>query len=173
MTDSDELAAKLRLLRNHGLKSRDEVEILGYNSRLDTLQAIVGNWLIRQVDGITEKRIANAERYDRGLLSIPDHITLPPRRQGIRRVYHLYMVRARRRDQLYRYLQEKGVEAKVHYPIPLHLQRGLAPLGYKKGDFPETEAQADSVVTFPADQHLKEADIDYVLDVVHRFYKNS
>lgn len=169
VTNSDEHAARLRLLRNHGLRSRDEVEILGYNSRLDTLQAIVANWLIRQTHDITNKRIAHAALYDKGLSGIQG-ITLPPRRSNVRRVYHLYMVYAERRDDLHRHCLENGVEAKIHYPIPLHLQKGLAPLGYKKGDFPESERQAASIITFPADQHLSGAEIEHVIDVVRRFY---
>lgn len=169
VTDSPELEQKLRLLRNHGLKSRDEVEVLGYNSRLDSIQAIVGNWLIRQVHDITARRIANAEAYDRGLSSV-DGITVPPRRPNVRRVYHLYMLYAERRDELYEFLLARGVEAKVHYPIPLPLQRGLAHLGYEHGDFPETERQAASVISLPADQHLTDEQIAYAIDAVKAFY---
>jgi dTDP-4-amino-4,6-dideoxygalactose transaminase len=164
---------QLRLLRNHGLSSRNEVVLLGHNSRLDTLQAIVGNWLIRDVDKITNRRIANAARYEEAFSELPESITLAPKRAGVRRVYHLFMMRVRFRDKLYRYLREHGIEAKIHYPIPLHLQRGLAPLGYHRGSFPESEQQAREVISLPVDQHLSRRQIDYAIKTVRTFYGNS
>ncbi len=172
VTNRDDLNETLRLLRNHGLKNRDEIEILGYNSRLDTLQAIVGNSLVGQVGDITARRIQNAARYDAGFKNLSGQITLPPRRANVKRVYHLYMVQAYRRDALLRFLEENGIEAKVHYPIPLPWQRGLRHLGYKPGDFPETERQAREFITFPVDQHLRPDEIDYVIEKVHEFYKS-
>lgn len=172
VTDSPEIDARLRLLRNHGLRSRDEVEVLGYNSRLDSVQAIVGNWLIGQVHDITAKRIAHAARYDEAFAELEGDVTIPPRRPGVRRVFHLYIIEARRRDELYRYLHGRGVEAKIHYPIPLHLQKGLAHLGYKEGDFPEAERQARSILTLPADQHLAPDQIEYAIEAVRTFYRD-
>lgn len=170
VTDSDEIDQRLRLLRNHGLANRDEIHLLGHNSRLDTLQAIVGNWLIPQVDDITAKRIANAARYEEAFHSLSDVITLPPARPGVRRVYHLFMMRVQRRDALYKYLVDHGVEAKIHYPIPLHLQKGLAPLGYEKGSFLESERQAEDVITLPVDQHLRPDQVSFVIEKVKGFY---
>ncbi len=170
VTNDPKLNERLRLLRNHGLKDRDEVEILGVNSRLDSIQAIVGNWLIPQVPEITNKRIANSAVYDVAFSKMPGDIALPPRRPEVRRVFHLYQVYARERDQLYQYLLEKGIEAKIHYPIPLPLQRGLAHLGYRPGDFPETERQAASLITFPVDQHLTLEEIHTVISTVREFY---
>ncbi|MFQ5912854.1 MAG: DegT/DnrJ/EryC1/StrS family aminotransferase [Nitrospinota bacterium] len=172
VTDSRDLDGRLRLLRNHGLRSRDEVETLGYNSRLDSIQAIVGNWLIKQVEDITAKRIANAAKYDEAFAELEGDVAIPPRRPNVRRVFHLYMIEARRRDDLYRYLREQGVEAKIHYPIPLHLQTGLAPLGYKEGNFPEAERQARSILTLPADQHLASEQIEFAIEAVHSFYRH-
>lgn len=172
VTGDPALDERLRLLRNHGLRNRDEVELLGYNSRLDSIQAIVGNWLMPQLQGITAQRNANAELYGAAFKQMPGDITLPLRRPGIRRVFHLYMFYARERDALYRYLHEQGIEAKIHYPIPLHLQRGLAHLGYKPGDFPETERQAKSVITLPVDQLLTEEELAYTVEMVRQFYQN-
>ena len=173
VTNDAQLNARLRLLRNHGLQGRDAVEMLGYNSRLDSIQAIVGNWLIGQVPEITARRIANAARYDAALRSLAGDIALPPRRADVRRVFHLYQIYARERDALFRYLLEEGVEAKIHYPIPLPLQRGLAHLGYRPGDFPETERQAASVITLPVDQHLADEELDYVIARVTAFYQQQ
>ena len=169
VTNDDETAKRLRLLRNHGLRNRDEIEILGYNSRLDSVQAIVGNWLIDQAADITNRRIDNAAYYDNAFADLPE-ITLPPRRQNVRRVFHLYVVFAERRDELYDYLVAEGIEAKIHYPIPLYQQDGLKHLGYKPGDFPVTDRHADSIITFPADQHLSRGEQDTLIEAVRRFY---
>ena len=173
VTDDAALDERLRLLRNHGLKHRDEIDVLGYNSRLDSIQAIVGNWLIQRLPEINQRRIAHAAYYDQTLASLAGPITLPPRRAEPRRVFHLYQVYARERDALSRFLLEQGIEVKIHYPIPLPLQRGLAHLGYQPGDFPETERQAASLITLPVDQHLTEEDLAYTVDAMRAFYHRS
>ena len=170
VTHSAELAHRLRLYRNHGLVGRDEVDLFGANCRLDTLQAVIGNRLIDDVDTITERRIANAARYDAAFADLASFIRIPRRRPGVRHVYHLYMLRVERRDALLRHLHERGIEAKVHYPIPVHLQRAAHDLGYKRGDFPVSEADSQSVVTLPAHQHLTEDEVEYTIEHVRSFY---
>jgi dTDP-4-amino-4,6-dideoxygalactose transaminase len=170
-TDSDDLCRKLRLLRNHGLATRDEVEIFGFNSRLDTLQAVIGLRMIGDVRAITDKRIRHARRLDEAFSRIPDHIEVPPRRAGVRQVFHLYVVRARRRDDLYAWCREKGVDVKIHYPIPLPYQKCCSHLGYRPGDFPKTERDCGSIITFPAHQHLADDEIDYLIETVEAFYR--
>ncbi len=171
VTNSDEIHQKLRLLRNHGLKNRDEVACFGYNSRLDTLQAIVGNRLIGDVDWINQQRIRNAERYNEAFFDLVDVVRTPPKRPADRHVYHLYMLQVTDRDDLCAYLQQQGVEAKIHYPIPLHLQEAGKHLGYKKGDFPTAEKQCESIVSLPVHQHLTHAQIDHTIQTVRKFYK--
>jgi aminotransferase EvaB len=170
VTRSQEIYEKLRLYRNHGLINRDEVEIFGHNSRLDSLQAVIGNRLIDQTEFITNTRIANAKRLDEGLADLAEFIEIPPRLPNVRHVYHLYIVRAQKRDELLTYLQHNGVEAKVHYPIPVHLQKASAHLGYKKGDFPVAEKDAQVMITLPAHQHLRADEIDYMIEMVRSFY---
>jgi dTDP-3-amino-2,3,6-trideoxy-4-keto-D-glucose/dTDP-3-amino-3,4,6-trideoxy-alpha-D-glucose/dTDP-2,6-dideoxy-D-kanosamine transaminase len=170
-TNSPEHYERLKLLRNHGMKNRDEISIFGYNSRLDTLQAIVGNWLITQVEDITSKRIENAHRYDQAFGELADKITIPERRDGAQSVFHLYMMQVEDRDDLHRHLLEKGISAKVHYPIPLFLQEGLAHLGYKKGDFPVSERQAERIISLPVDQHLGGELQDRVIEEVLAYYR--
>jgi aminotransferase EvaB len=169
VTNSDELAAQLRLIRNHGLVGRDEVAVFGGNSRLDALQAVVGNRLIGDVGWITERRIANAARLDAGLAGIPG-LEVPTRRPGVRHVFHLYIVRVERRDELRAHLVAQGVEAKVHYPIPVHLQKAAEHLGYARGDFPRAERDADCVLTLPAHQHLTDDEIDWEIEQVRAFF---
>jgi len=172
VTNDDGVAAKLRLLRNHGLSNRDEIAIFGYNSRLDSVQAIVGNWLIKDVHNITARRIDNAAYYDNGFKSI-SQIRIPGRPTDCKRVFHLYIVFAQRRDELLKYCLDQGVEAKIHYPIPLYQQKGLAHLGYKPGDFPVTDRQAKDIISLPCDQHLAREQQDYVIATVRNFYSGK
>lgn len=173
VTQSDELAEKARLYRNHGLRTRDEVVSFGVNCRLDTLQAMVGKRLIKQTETITRCRISNAERYDNAFSGLARFIEIPARRAGVRHVFHLYVLRVQRRDELLAYLNEKGVEAKVHYPVPLHLQEGVAQFGHKAGDFPVTEEHGRTAITLPAHQHLKEEEIDFAIASVRAFYSGN
>jgi len=173
ITRSAKLAEALRLYRNHGLINRDEVSTFGGNSRLDTLQAVIGNRLIKQVKFITDQRIANAKRYDEAFADMGEYIRIPGRRPGVKHVYHLYIVRASKRDELLAYLNERGVEAKIHYPIPVHLQKAAQYLGYKEGDFPVSEEDSRTIITLPAHQHLTSDEIDYAIEQVRSFYLKS
>ena len=132
---------KLKLLRNHGLIDRDTVKICGYNSRLDTFQAVVGNWLIPKAKQIAKKRIQNAKLLDLGLGKIKQ-ISIPPRIKNYKIVYHLYIVFAEQRNELLKYCLKKGIEAKIHYPKPIYLQEAVKFLSHKKGDFPITDLHA-------------------------------
>lgn len=170
VTSSEAIRERLILLRNHGLRNRDEVDIFGYNSRLDSIQAIVGSHLIKEIGWITETRIKWAQKLDTALTELAPSVTVPRRRPNKRYVHHLYMFMARDRDKLLTYLIENGIEAKIHYPIPLHLQRFAAHLGYREGDFPVTEAQAKSIITLPVHQHLKEEQVDYMITKISAFY---
>lgn len=169
VTDDPEMDRKLRLLRNHGLRSRDEMEILGYNSRLDSVQAVVGKWILGQVRDIVAKRIDNAAYYDRGFAQIPN-VRVPPRSPRTKNVYLLYMIFAEDRDRLLAHCIAKGVEAKVHYPIPLYRQQALRHLGHEDGAFPVTDRHARETISFPVDQHLSRREQDYVIDTVRNFY---
>ncbi|MEM6750368.1 MAG: DegT/DnrJ/EryC1/StrS family aminotransferase [Planctomycetota bacterium] len=172
-TNDDAFADKLRLMRNHGLVDRDHVKFYAHNSRLDTLQAVIGNRLIKEVDFITNTRIKNAKRYDEAFADLAPYIRVPERDPRVRHVFHLYIVYAERRDELLAHLHAKGVEAKIHYPIPMHLQEASIPLGYKRGDFPVAEAQCDSIVTLPAHQHLTEDEVGYAIEQVRAFYPRT
>ena len=171
VTDDDALADLLRLLRNHGLVDRDTVQIMGCNSRLDTIQAVVGNWLIPQTESIAQQRIDNAKYYDAGLARISE-IRIPPRPMDFRIVYHLYIVFAEDRDALLSHCIANGIEAKVHYPVPIYLQPALRNLGYSEGDFPVTDRHTKNIISFPCDQHLSTEEMDHVINTVAGFYAN-
>ena len=170
VTDETDLADELYLLRNHGLVDRDTVSILGYNSRLDTFQAVVGNWLIPQTHKIANKRIENASYLDKHLSTIKG-ITIPLRPEGYKIVYHLYIVFAEGRDGLLEHCIREGIEAKIHYPVPIYRQKALSFLGYKEGDFPVSDAHTKKIITFPCDQHLEKEHLDYIIETVRAFYQ--
>jgi dTDP-3-amino-2,3,6-trideoxy-4-keto-D-glucose/dTDP-3-amino-3,4,6-trideoxy-alpha-D-glucose/dTDP-2,6-dideoxy-D-kanosamine transaminase len=169
LTRDEDFAEQLRLYRNHGLTDRDHVQIFGINCRLDSIQAIVGNRLIKHAANITERRISIANRFDEAFVDI-DEIRIPKRRPGVRHVFHLYILRVEHRDALLTHLTTQGVEAKVHYPIPIHLQEAAKDLGYKRGDFPVAEADAGEVITLPAHQHIEDWEAAKIITEVRSFY---
>lgn len=169
-TNSDEVAARLRLLRNHGLVNRDECAVFAYNSRLDTVQAVVARHLLQKLDHITESRIANAAYFDKLLADVAG-IRIPKRDAWIKQVYHLYIVRAERRDELQKFLVANGVDAKVHYPIPMHLQPAAREFGYKPGDFPVCEATVKSVLSLPVHEFITRIQQERTADLVRKFYR--
>jgi dTDP-4-amino-4,6-dideoxygalactose transaminase len=169
VTKSDDLAVRLRLMRNHGMVNRDEIAVFGVNSRLDTVQAAVGNVLIADTPARTARRVAIAGCYDAAFADLAPMVRAPVRRPGVYHVFHLYMVRTTRRDELLAKLNEQGVEAKVHYPIPVHLQPAAASLGYAAGDFPVCEKDSASILTLPAHPYLTDDEVSYVIEQVRAF----
>ncbi|NGX28409.1 MAG: dTDP-3-amino-3,4,6-trideoxy-alpha-D-glucose transaminase [Candidatus Anoxychlamydiales bacterium] len=171
-TNDENLANKIKLLRNHGLKNRDEVEIFGYNSRLDTLQAVVALRMIDDVKNVSDQRINNAKKLDDGFRDLKDFIEIPKRSPNVRQVFHLYMLRVKKRDELHAFLNSKDIEAKIHYPIALPYQQCCKHLNYKKGDFPKTERDCSTIITLPCHQHLRDEEIDYMIQTIKDFYLN-
>lgn len=171
VTDDDKTAEFLRLYRNHGLVDRDHVEIWGVNDRLQPFQAVVGSRVLDTVEHLVEARIRNARLFDEGLKGLESWIRPPRRPAGYREVYQLYLATAMRRNDLVKFLVSRGVEAKIHYPIPIHLQNAARELGYKRGDFPVCERQAREIVTLPAHQHITEEQIDYTVSAIREFYR--
>ena len=142
------------------------------NCRLHTIQAVVALRLMADVRQISDTRIKNAAMYDE-LLGNVNGVTIPPRSDFKRQVYHTYVVQVERREALRKFLTEKSVETKVHYPVPLHLQAPYLAMGYKKGDFPKCEAQAEKILSLPIHQYLTPAQIYYVADRIRKFYGAS
>jgi aminotransferase EvaB len=171
VTNDDKAAEFLRLYRNHGLLDRDHVEIWGVNDRLQPFQAVVGSRVLDTVETLVEARISNARLFDEGLRGLEPFIRPPRRPLGYREVYQLYLVTASRRDELVKFLISRGVEAKVHYPLPIHLQNAARELGYVRGDFPVCELQAEQILTLPAHQHVSSEQINHTLSLITEFYK--
>src|SRR3989344_471626 len=170
ITNSKEMHDKLVLLRNHGLINRDECAIYGYNSRLDALQAIVANHLLQKIEHITDSRIRNASFYDRELAGIAQ-IKIPRRDPESKTVFHIYVIMAEDRDKLVQFLCSNGIDAKVHYPIPMHLQPASSGFGYKKGDFPVAEATCNSVLSLPVHEFITREQQQYVVQKIKEFYQ--
>tara|TARA_Y100000768_G_scaffold316485_1_gene251559 strand:+ start:2749 stop:3846 length:1098 start_codon:yes stop_codon:yes gene_type:complete len=169
VTNNKSVYDKIKLLRNHGLIDRDTVSLLGYNSRMDTLQAVVGNWMLPKAKNIAKKRISNAKYLDKELSKIKE-IKIPLRPNNVRHVFHLYIVFAKNRNKLLRYCIKKGIEAKIHYPIPIYRQKPFHK-DYKKGDFPVTDSHANKIISFPCDQHLSMKQLKFITQTVRDFYK--
>jgi len=170
VTNKKPLAKKLYLIRNHGLKNRNNVEIFGYNSRLDTIQAAVANYKMKnKLDNITNKRIKNATTLDK-LLSKNKNVTTVKRLKHLKEVFHLYHINVKKRDLLQKYLIKNNVDAKVHYPIPIHLQKAAKYLKYKKGDFPIAEKMANTSLSLPVHEFIDERHVKYMVHYINKFY---
>ncbi len=167
-TWNDDLAAKIRMWRAHGMSDREHVEFFGFNSRLDTLQAAILRVRLKKLGGYIAKRRANAARYNAGLASLGGIVDLPKDNMGDWQTYHLYMVKAHKRDQLKAWLADEGIETKIHYPIPIHRQRALCSTW--NGGFPECEKQSEEILSLPVHQYLSEDQINHVIDSIRRFY---
>ena len=154
VTTSDEgIAARLRLLRVHGGRKMYHHEVVGWNSRLDELQAAI---LLVKIGRLADWSLARARRADRYDALLTESgcvarglVTLPPRRTGSRHIFHQYTIRTARRDGLREHLESRGVSTGVYYPVPLHLQECFRPLGYARGDFPESEKACAEVLSLP------------------------
>jgi len=170
VTNKKPLAKKLYLIRNHGLKNRNNVEIFGYNSRLDTIQAAVANYKMKnKLNNITNKRIKNATMLDK-LLSKNKNVTTVKRLKHLKEVFHLYHINVKKRDLLQKYLIKNNIDAKVHYPIPIHLQKAAKYLKYKKGDFPIAEKMANTSLSLPVHEFINERHIKYMVHYINKFY---
>jgi dTDP-4-amino-4,6-dideoxygalactose transaminase len=148
LTDDDDIAGRVRLLRNHGSDTQYQHEVLGFNSRLDTLQAVVLSAKAARLVEWNQQRREAAARYDEMLRELPG-VVLPSTLRGNEHVWHLYVVRVPRRDEVLQRLRDAGIHAAVHYPSPVHLQGALARLGYRRGDLPVSEAAARQILSLP------------------------
>lgn len=169
-TDRDDLAEWMRKYRNHGMVDRDHIEFWGVNMRLQPLQAIVAAHVIDTVPDIVARRASNARMLDAGLAPMGGMVHLPFRPAANVEAFQLYQASFTRRDDLVRFLEAKGIEVKVHYPIPLHLQPAAAELRYKRGDFPVSERQASEIMTIPAHQYITRHQIEYMVEQIGEFY---
>jgi len=172
-TDNEQMAQKIRMIRDHGQAKKYYHDMEGYNGRLDAIQASFLSIKLKNLPEWNEKRRRNASLYTK-LFS--EHSTLntfvvPPFEPSwSKAVYHLYIARVPKREELQKYLGEKGIGNGLHYPIPLHLQNAYSNNGYKKGNFPVTEKVAPEILSLPMFPELTEEQIGYVVSEIKKFY---
>jgi dTDP-4-amino-4,6-dideoxygalactose transaminase len=167
-TNDEQLYQWLLKARNHGLRTRDEVEFWSPNSRLDTLQAAILSVSLKHLDRWTDERRAVAAEYSAGLADVVSVPVEPPDRFH---TYQTYMIKARRRDELLEHLRGRGVDAKVHYPQPLHMQPAARYLGLAPEDFPVALELSRSIATLPLYGELSTEQRRAVVDGVRSFYE--
>ncbi len=167
VTDSDEIAQRIRLLRNYGSIQKYVHEIEGVNSRLDELQAALLRVKLRHLPQLLRGRQRVADRY-RSAITHPS-IGLPRVRDDVEPVWHQFVVASDKRDALQRHLKDAGIGTLIHYPIPPHLSRAYSRLGFGKGDFPIAERCADTVLSLPIYDGISPAEIDYVCAAIDDF----
>lgn len=167
-TNSEDVCQTIKELRNLGLKNRGKADIWGYNSRLDSLQAAILLVKMKYLDEWIDQRRKNADFYISNLKGI---VNTPIDEKDARSVYHTFVIQAEERDDLQKYLEENGIGSKVHYPIPIHLQKAAQSIGYKKGDFPVCEKQAENILSLPVYQGIRDEDLAYVVENIKGFYK--
>lgn len=167
VTDSDEIAQRIRLLRNYGSIQKYVHEIEGVNSRLDELQAALLRVKLRHLPQLLQGRQRVADHYRRAITN--PSIGLPRVRDNVEPVWHQFVVASDKRDALQRHLKDAGIGTLIHYPIPPHLSRAYSRLGFGKGDFPIAERCADTVLSLPVYDGISPAEIDYVCAAINDF----
>ena len=167
VTNDDEIADKVLLLRVHGSRPKYYHAVVGINSRLDALQAAVLNVKAKYLDQWNEGRRERAAYYNEALGELP--VQTPVTRDDCVHIYHQYVVQVADRDGLQKHLTDKGVGSALYYPVPLHLQECFADLGYRDGDLPESEAAARSTIALPIFAELTTEEQDYVVDSIREF----
>lgn len=170
-TNNPKLYEQAVLYRNYGSSQKYIHQLVGYNTRLDTLQAAFLNLKLHRLNELNNLRIKLAERYSTQLQDLAG-ITLPAKTlTHCRQIYHLYTIRTPQRDKLRNYLREQGIETGIHYPVPPHLQQAYHYLGYGKGAFPVTEKISNTTLSLPMYYGLTEEQVDYVCDKVRAFFR--
>jgi dTDP-4-amino-4,6-dideoxygalactose transaminase len=171
VTNNDDVAEKTGVIRVHGSKPKYYHHVLGYNSRLDELQAAVLNVKFPHLEEWGELRRQKAENYTHLLNeTLGDLVKTPVEKEGNYHVFHQYTIRVEKRDELQKFLNEQGVQTMIYYPLPLHLQPVFENLGYKKGDLPVAEKAANEALSLPMFPELKTEQQEYVVAKIAEFY---
>jgi dTDP-4-amino-4,6-dideoxygalactose transaminase len=167
-TSNPELYRRIRMIRDHGSERRYYHDLVGMNARLDEIQAVVLRAKLPHLSEWNEQRRVHASLYNH-LLSDSLAVT-PVEHAGNTHIYHLYVVRVPRRDELQVWLKERGIFTGIHYPVPNHLQPAMKSLGYKQGDFPVTEKVVQEILSLPMFAELTDDEIRIVVDTIKEFY---
>jgi dTDP-4-amino-4,6-dideoxygalactose transaminase len=172
VTNSKLLAANIRTLANHGRKNKYEHSVIGYNYRLDTIQAAILDTKLKYLTECNNQRKNIAKIYHKKLKNIPE-LLLPEVQNNNNHVYHMYVVKTKQRNQLQQYLLYNGITTGIHYPKPLHLQKAYKHLGYKKGDFPITEKITKQILSLPIYPGLNSTQQIFITKSICDFFRSS
>lgn len=172
VTDDKDVALTLDMLRKHGSSKKYFHEIEGCNSRLDELQAAILRVKLKHLSQWNKARIKYAALYDTGFkkYGLEEKVVLPKQMRDTLHIYHLYCIRAAERDELKKFLQAKGIATAIHYPLSVHLQEAYRYLGYKEGDFPNSELATRRILALPMYPEMKEEQINYIVENIRNFY---
>jgi len=165
VTDANHVAEKIKMLRVHGWKNKYYPQILGYNSRLDSLQAAILRVKLIYVDRWNDRRREIAARFSEGLAG-HEFIRFPYEDAQVKHVYHLYVVQSEIRNEILEKLEKTRIATGIYYPLPLHLTQPCKELGYKIGDFPFAENASSDTFAIPIYPELSDEDIDYIIDTL-------
>lgn len=168
-TNDESLARKAAMFRDHGQSKKYYHDVEGYNGRLDSLQAGILRIKLRHLSRWNEQRRASARVYDELLRTLGGSVVRPVEAGNAKSVYHLYVVRTPCRAELQKHLSEAGIGTGIHYPVPIHLQAAYASRGWKRGDFPETEAAADEILSLPMFAGLNVGQQKQVIEAISQF----
>ncbi len=168
VTQDDAIADKIRMIRDHGQEKKYFHQMEGYNGRLDSIQAGVLRIKLKRLGAWNRSRWQNAVYYNELLSEIPG-VTIPVEADFVLSVYHLYVILVNNRSELQKFLNEKGIATGLHYPMPLHLQKAYAYLGFKEGAFPVTENVAERLLSLPMYPQLSKKQIEYVAESIKEF----
>ena len=171
-TNNDELAQKIKMIANHGQSKKYQHDIVGVNSRLDTLQAAILNIKLKHLNDYCKARNKAAQYYDNNLREI-EGITIPKRAPNSSHVFHQYTIKIadNKRDELKNFLFGKGIPSMVYYPIPLHFQKAYQTNNYPKGIFPVSEELCNRVLSLPIHTEMNETELDFITSSIKEFYK--
>lgn len=168
-TNDEKMAARMKMIRDHGQAKKYYHDMEGYNGRLDSIQAGFLSVKLRHLAAWNQKRREHAHRYHELLSELSDSVSIPREAEWTKGVYHLYVIRVQDREALQAHLAEAGIGTGIHYPIPLHLQKAYSHLGYKNGDFPVTERVAAEIVSLPMFPQLQSSQQDQVVQRLREF----
>ena len=168
VTNNKDIYNKAKQLRNHGFKNRNKADNFGYLSRMDTIQAAILNYRLKNLFSIIDQRRKNVKKYLNYLKT--DKIFIPKEEKFQYNSYHTFVIQVKKRDSLQKYLLKNGVGTAIHYPIPIHLQKASKFLGFKRGDFKITEKQSKEILTLPINQYLTDSNIKYISNLINSFY---
>ena len=165
------IASDVKSMRNHGLVNRDRVENFGYVSRMDEIQAAILSYRLKHYDDIIITRRRNASIYKK--LIKEKFAFIPSSDPKYFDTFHTFVIQVSQRDKLRAYLETRGIQTAIHYPIPIHLQPAAKEMGLGLGSFPETEEQSTRILTLPINQTLQPSQIEYVGKCINEFYEQN